>query len=80
MEDSFARGVCVVYTKEERVLKKCSCVLCVILKNGNMVKELIVVLCACVLLGGVESSLIYEYTKVLLPLAIVFLHFFLNRK
>jgi len=47
MEDSFRKGVCVVYIKEERVLKKCNCVLCVIFKNGNMVKELIVVLCAC---------------------------------
>jgi hypothetical protein len=58
MEDSFRKGVCVVYTKEERVLKKCNCVLCVILKNGNMVKELIVVLCACIRLGGVKNSLV----------------------
>ncbi len=58
MEDSFRKGICVVYIKDERVLKKCNCVLCVIFKNENMVNELIVVLCACIWLGGVKNSLI----------------------
>jgi len=30
MEDFFGRSVCVVYTKEKKVLKKCDYVLCVI--------------------------------------------------
>jgi hypothetical protein len=71
-EDYFGRGVCVVYTKEEKVLKKCDYVLCVIFKNGNMVKELIVVLCACILLGGVKNGLVKKYTKVVTSYHIIF--------
>jgi hypothetical protein len=40
-----------------------------------MVEEFLCVLCAFIILGGVESNVLLDYTKVLLPFSMVFMCF-----